>query len=813
LTYTNQILRINLKTKEIKKEPLNLENAQQYLGGRGYAVKVLYDELKPGIDPLKYENKIVIMTGPLTGTNSPTTSRWCMVFKSPLTKRTLNDTHCGGSLGIELKRAGYDGIIIEDTSDSPVYLLIDNNDVSIKNASDLWGKSIEETEILLKKHHTTHSIASIGIAGENLVLFACVRNGARTAGRGGIGAVWGSKKLKAIVVHGSNKIEVANEFAFRKFNKKFRDVLKGHPVTGTGMKLYGTPILANIVNKHGVLPVKNYNTGIFKEIRNITGETLKEYLVKLEPCRGCPISCGRLMSYENIETQGPEFETIWAFGPNCGVSDLKTIFKANLLCNRLGLDTISTGNVIAWYMECRNKGIIPEAIEFGEKQGLLALIEKIAKRQEEGELLANGVQLAASMIGQGSEEFACHVKGLEMPAYDPRGIKGMALSYATSNSGGSHLKGYTVIQEVLSVPHFVDPLTDEGKADLVKTMQDVFAVIDSAEWCKFTTLAVFSTLKCEVALYAKLLTTATGFFIDELEFKKIGERIWNLERLFNIREGLSRQNDTLPPRFLNEPLPEGPARGHIVNIDELLQEYYHTRGWDELGMPSDRKLEELSIQPIRTVTKLQVALDLRDLDEAIKIARKSARGGVDWIEAGTPLIKACGMDVVRKLRLLFPHKVIVADLKTMDTGFLETEMAAMAGADVVCILGIAPDSTIEDAVGAGKKFGVKIFADLIGVTNPVDRAIQLEKLGVDIIGLHIGIDQQLRSGFDKIPFPTLKTLKESLKIPIAVAGGLKAETISSAIECGADILIVGSAITRSADPQQATRRLKQLIIT
>ncbi|MFX0184465.1 MAG: 3-hexulose-6-phosphate synthase, partial [Candidatus Hodarchaeota archaeon] len=506
------------------------------------------------------------------------------------------------------------------------------------------------------------------------------------------------------------------------------------------------------------------------------------------------------------------FETIWAFGPNCGISDLKTIFKANLQCNRLGLDTISTGNVIAWYMECREKGIIPEAIEFGDFQGLLALIEKIAKRQGEGELLANGVQNAALKIGQGSEEFACHVKGLEMPAYDPRGLKGMALSYVTSNSGGTHLKGYTIIQEVLSVPHFVDPFNEVGKADLVKTMQDVFAVLDSSEWCKFTTIAVFSTLNCEADLYAKLLTTATGFFIDEPELKKIGERIWNLERVFNIREGLTRADDTLPPRFLKEPLPEGPARGHIANIDALLQEYYHTRGWDELGIPSDRKLEELSIEPIETLAKLQVALDLRDLDEAIKIARKSALGGVDWIEAGTPLIKACGMDVVRKLRSLFPHKVIVADLKTMDTGFLETEMAAMAGADVVCILGIAPDSTIEDAVGAGKKYGVKIFADLIGVSNPIERAIQLEKLGVDIIGLHIGIDQQLRSGFDKIPFPTLKTLKEKLKIPVAVAGGLKAETIPSAVECGADVLIIGSAITRSADPQEATRCLKQIIL-
>jgi 3-hexulose-6-phosphate synthase len=502
---------------------------------------------------------------------------------------------------------------------------------------------------------------------------------------------------------------------------------------------------------------------------------------------------------------------VWAFGPNCGISNLKTIITANSLCNQYGLDTISTGNVIGWYMECGEKNIIDVAPKFGDEQNLLNLIEKIAYRTEEGNYLAEGVRNAAKKIGKGSEDFACHVKGLEMPAYDPRGIRGMALSYVTSTSGGTHLKAYTVIQEVLSLPHFVDPFTSDGKAGLVKVMQDVFAVLDSAEWCKFTSMAVFSTLNCEVDLYAKLLTTATGFYIDETVLKKIGERIYNLERMFLIREGLTKENDILPPRFLKEPMPEGPGKGHVVELEELLLEYYRVRGWDEFGNPSDKKLEELSIQPIHVSAKLQVALDLRDLDEAIKIAHKSAQGGVDWIEAGTPLIKSAGMDAVTKLRNLFPHKVIVADLKTMDAGFLETEMAALAGADVVCILGIAPDSTIKDAVGAGKKFGVKIFADLIGVSNPIERAKQLEQLGVDIIGFHIGIDQQLRSGFDKIPFPILTKLKDTVKITIAVAGGLKAETIPQAIESGANILIVGSAITRSVDPQKATQRLIDVI--
>ncbi|MHA2226525.1 MAG: 3-hexulose-6-phosphate synthase [Candidatus Hodarchaeales archaeon] len=811
MSYANQILRVKLNSKRIETEPLNLEIAHKYLGGRGYGVKILYDELSPEIDPLSPENKIVLMTGPMTGTKSSTSSRWCMVFKSPLTEKTLNDTHCGGKLGIEMKRAGYDGIIVEESSKRPIYLLVNDNKVSIEDASDIWGKSINETESILLERHPGHSVATIGPAGENLVLFACVINGNRTAGRGGIGAVWGSKKLKAVVIHGSQEITLANEFAFRLENKKFRNTLKGHPITGTGMGRYGTPILVNIVNKHGVFPVKNYSEGIFKDVRQIAGETLKEHFIRKSSCHGCTITCGRIMKYKDVETQGPEFESLWALGPNCGISDLNIIFKANVLCNQLGLDSISTGNVIAWYMECFEKGIIQGASNFGDGEFLLSMIEKIARKEGEGELLAKGVRLAAKRIGKGTEKFACHVKGLEMPAYDPRGIKGMALSYATSNSGGTHLKGYTVIQEVLSLPHFVDPFTEDKKAELVKKMQDIFAVIDSAEWCKFTTMAVFTTLKCEVKIYAKLLTTATGFFIDENELRKIGERIYNLERLFNIREGLTKDDDNLPQRFLEETIPEGPAKGQTVNLDNLLQNYYHVRGWDELGNPSDRKLEELSIKPIRISAKVQVALDLRDFDEAIGIARKSVLGGIDWIEAGTPLIKSAGMEIVRKLRHLFPNKMIVADLKTMDTGFLETEMAALAGADVVCILGIAPDSTIKDAVGAGKKFGVKIFADLIGIESPIERAIQLEKLGVDIIGLHIGIDQQLRSDFDKIPFPTLKKLKQSVKTLIAVAGGLKAETIPTAVDTGADILIIGSAITRSADPQKATQHIMRLV--
>lgn len=810
MTYANKILRINLETQEIREEPLDFEIVQKYLGGRGLGVKILYDELQPKIDPLSSANKIAVMTGPMTGTISPTSSRWCMVFKSPLTKNTLNDTHCGGSLGIQLKKAGFDGIIIEGKSPNPCYIHIQDSKVEILDASDLWGKDTYETQQKLKEKHERHSVASIGPAGENLVKFACILNDARYAGRGGIGAVWGSKNLKAIAVKGSNRIVPANEYAFKKVTRKFLNILKGHPITGTGLGLYGTPILTTAVNKSGVLPVKNFQEGIFDNVRAIAGETLRELLVKQVPCQGCPIGCGRSLKFEDNTTH-LEYESLWALGPNCNISDLKIIFEASEKCNRYGLDTISTGNAIAWYMECAERGLVSDAPKFGDGDGLLKLIDDIATQTNSGQLLAQGVKNAAEKIGQGSSDFACHVKGLEMPAYDPRGIKGMALSYATSNTGATHLKAYTVIQEILSTPHYVDPLAEEGKAELVKEMQDVYATLDSAEWCKFTSMAVFSTLKCEVDIYAQLLTTATGFFIDSAEFKKIGERIYNLERLFNYREGLSRVDDELPKRFLTEKLPAGPAKGQVVDNSALLTQFYRLRGWEDDGSPSDRKLEELGIKPLHTSAKLQVALDLRDMDEAIKIAKSAVAGGVDWLECGTPLVKSVGMDIVRKLRELFPHKTIVCDLKTMDTGFLESEMAHLAGADIVCILGIAPDTTIVDAVGAGKKFGIKIHADLIGVSNPIERAIELEKLGVDYIGLHIGIDTQLRSGFDKVPYPTLKKLKESIKIPVAVAGGLNAETIPKAVATGADILIVGGAITRSANPEQATRRLKEKI--
>ena len=807
--YANQLARINLSNQQVTKEPLDFEIVQEYLGGRGYAVKLLYEELAPKIDPLGPDNKFVLMTGPLTGSTSPTTSRYCVVYKSPLTN-TLNDSHCGGNLGVELKKSGYDGLILEGRAENPCYILITDDQISIEDASDLWGKDINETTETLSARHPKYSIATIGQAGENLVKFACLANQHRFAGRGGSGAVLGSKNVKALVIKGSGKITVANEYAFKTLNRKFIETLNGHPVTGGAMVRYGTPVLSTSVNKSGVFPVKNFQEGIFPNIRDVAAETLRDLMSTRKGCRGCPIGCGRSFEFEDVNAF-LEYESLWALGVNCNIHNIRTILQASKLCNAYGLDTISAGNVIGWFMECGEKGLVADAPKFGDEKALLALLEKIAMRSDEGNMLADGVKLAADQVGKGSQKFACHVKGLELPAYDPRGLKGMALSYVTASSGGTHLKAYTVVQEILSLPHYVNPLSEEGKVDLVKRMQDVFAVIDSAEWCKFTSLAMFSTLACEIDLYAKILTTATGFFIDSEEFYKIGERIYNIERLFNHREGFTADDDVLPDRFLTETLPEGPAKGQTADTTELLKAYYHLRGWDAQGVPSDRKLEELNIAPIESHAKLQVALDLRDMDEAIRIAKAAVAGGVDWLECGTPLVKSVGMDIVRNLRELFPDKTIVCDLKTMDTGFLESEMAALAGSDIVCILGVAPDGTIKDAAGARKKFGIKIHVDLINSPDPIQRAIEAEKLGADYIGLHIGIDQQMRSGYDKVPYPTLKKLKESVNIPVCVAGGLNETTIPKAIECGADVLIVGGAITRSANPEEATRRLMDII--
>lgn len=820
--YMNRILRVDLTTGEISSEELDFETAAQFIGGRGYGAKILYDELKPGTDPLGPDNKLIFMTGPLTGTAAPTSGRFSVSTKSPATG-TIFDANSGGYFGVELKRSGYDGIIFEGKSSKPVYLSIINGEARLNDASALWGLDTTQTEDRLKQivGDPFARVACIGPAGERLVKIAAIMNEKhRTAARGGVGAVMGSKNLKAIVVRGRAEIPLANRYAFMKEVKRTIQVLKGHPITGDGLARYGTSVLVHIINKAGIFPVRNYSTGVFEEAEKVSGEYMSKTILRgKKGCFACPIMCGRitqprLPTGETIETEGPEYETVWALGPNCGISDLNAIAVANDLCNKLGVDTISMGQAIGFLMACAEKGKVkPSEIgldaKFGDTEALLKLIRMTAYREGIGDLLAEGTRSAAKKLE--ADDFAIHVKGLELPAYDPRGVKGMALSYATSNRGGCHLRAFMIVPEILSMPRYLNPNSYDDKAALTKVMQDVFAVLDSLVLCKYTTMALFSTLAFEPDFYARLLTCATGFYVDREEFYRIGERIYNIERLFNVREGFSRKDDALPRRFTEVPMPDGPAKGETVDMDRLLNEYYAVRGWDYNGIPSSKKVLQLGLKPVYEGPQLQVAIDERYLKDAIPIAEKAYRGGAEIIEAGTPLIKSEGLNAVRSLRKACPNATILADLKTFDTGWLETELAVEAGADIVTVMGATDDYTISDAVGAARKYNVKVMVDLMNLKDPLSRALEVEKLGVDMVCMHVGISAQSREREVDQKVALVQNLARSLKIPVSVAGGIKLEVVPQMVKAGARVLVVGGAITKSANPEEATKRFVEAI--
>jgi len=820
--YINKILRVNLSSGEISQEELDWEIAASFIGGRGYGAKVLYDDLKVGIDPLGPENKLIFMTGPLTGTPAPTSGRFSVSTKSPATGGIF-DANSGGFFGVELKRAGFDGIIFEGASNSPVYLKIINGAASLHDASQLWGLDAFATEDRLKEivGDPMARVACIGPAGERLVKIAAIMNEKhRTAARGGVGAVMGSKRLKAIVVRGRGEIPLANPHAFMKEVKQTLSVLKGHPITGDGLARYGTAVLVHIINKAGIFPVRNYSTGVFEDAEKVSGENITKTILRgKKGCYACPIMCGRatrvpLPEGAVLETEGPEYESVWSLGPNCGISDINGITIANDLCNKYGVDTISMGQVVGMLMAAVEKGHVkPEDIginaKFGDTEALLKLIKMTAFREGVGNLLAEGSRTAAKEIN--AEDCAIHMKGLELPAYDPRGVKGMALSYATSNRGGCHLRAFMIVPEVLSMPRYLNPNSYDDKATLVKVMQDVFAVLDSLVLCKYTTMALFDTLAFEPDSYARLLTTATGFYVDREEFYKIGERIYNVERLFNSREGFTRKDDYLPRRFLEVPMPEGPAKGEVVDMDRLLNEYYAVRGWDYNGIPSNKKVTQLGLKPLYEGPQLQVAIDERYLKDAVPIAEKSYKGGADIIEAGTPLIKSEGLNAVRQLRKVCPNATILADLKTFDTGWLETELAVEAGADIVTVMGATDDYTIKDAVGAARKYHVKVMVDLMNLKDPLARALEVEKLGVDLVCMHVGISSQTREREVDQKIALVQNLVKSLKIPVSVAGGIKLEVVPQMVNAGAGVLVVGGAITKSANPEEATHRFVDLI--
>lgn len=592
--YQGKILRVNLTDRTIKTEPLDFETAVKYVGGRGLGTKYMLDEVDPTVDPLSPENKLMIVTGPLTGTPNPTGGRYMVVTKGPLTG-TIASSNSGGRWGAELKFAGYDMIIFEGKADQPVYLAIEDDKVEIRDAAHLWGKEVSPTEAILAQETPERSkFLSIGPAGERLSLMACIMNDThRAAGRTGVGAVMGSKNLKAIAVRGTNKVPLADEAGLKELNQHLLKLIKENGVTGEGLPAYGTAILVNVINELGVLPTNNFQEAKFAEADQISGEHMTEhYLTRKDPCFRCPIGCGRYVSFDGKEGGGPEYETIWAFGSDCGVTDFKDIMDVNFVCNEVGIDTITAGATIAAGMELYQRGLISEAdldgvpLQFGDGKGMVEWTRRMGYREGLGDLMADGSYRLGEHFGV--PEISMSVKKQELPAYDPRALQGQALAYATSNRGGCHVRAYLISPEVLGLPEPLDRFSVEGKATWVKIFQDLTAWIDSSGLCLFTSFAL------GVNEYAAMFDKVVGGNYTAEDVLTAGERIYNLERLFNLKAGIDPSQDTLPKRLLHDPIPEGPSKGEVARLDELLPEYYAVRGWDQ-GVPNQAKQEELGL--------------------------------------------------------------------------------------------------------------------------------------------------------------------------------------------------------------------------
>ena len=592
--WVGKILRVNLTNKTTKTEDLNQSLAKDYIGGRGLASKILLDEVDPKIDGLSSENKLIFITGPLTGTGAPCGARFMVVTKSPLTE-SIACSNSGGYWGPELKSAGYDGIIIEGKSDKPVYLWIKNDIVEIKEASGVWGKDVHQTDDILRKETDQKArVACIGPAGEKLVLIAAIMNDRnRSAARSGVGAVMGSKNLKAIVVRGTKGFEVAD--GFRNKNIEISNLFAGDLAKGYG--ILGTTMAVDICNQVGILPANNFRESIFAGAANISGQAIrKNILIRKRSCHGCVLGCGRVTKVVDPDFagmgEGPEYETVYAFGSTCMIDNLSAVAKANYICNEMGMDSISMGVTIACAMELFEKGFITEKevvmdLSFGNAKAMVEMVKKTGMREGFGDKLAEGSFRLASRYGH--PEFSMTSKKQEISAYDPRGSKGMALTYATNPRGGDHTRGATVFPEIFGIPKKVKSKAIEGKAEIAKELQDLGAANDSNGVCMFATVVV------NHEPFVQLLNAATGLNFTLRDYQLSGERTWNVERLFNVRAGLKREADSIPKRLLEEPVPEGPTKGEVAVLEPMLEEYYRLRGWDKDGVPTQEKLKELGI--------------------------------------------------------------------------------------------------------------------------------------------------------------------------------------------------------------------------
>jgi aldehyde:ferredoxin oxidoreductase len=600
--YAGKILKVDLSSLSYVIEDTPLDLIVNFMGGKGFGAKILYDELKPGCGSLSEDNILVVATGPLTGTLMPASGHITLCTKSPLTGIWL-DSHSAGFLGPELKMAGYDAIIIKGKAKKPTILVIKNDKISFEDGKDLWGKyTFESQELLRQKYGRDCQFMCIGPAGERKARFANIVSGGRGFGRGGSGAVMGSKNLKAIVVKGTNGINISDLDGFMRMCKEAYNELAISPDTGGGRPKYGTNSIYSFMIEAGAHPVKNFQTGVFEEVKECNEDVLdRKYYKRNIACFSCPINCSKASRVDNGKykgkfTEGPEYENMWSLGAQCGNSNIGAIIYAEHLCDEYGVDAISAGNVIGFTMECFEKGILSEKqigfrANFGNDEAIIKFIEMMGKGEGIGELMSQGVRQMAKELGKGTEKFAMHVKGMEIPAYDPRGAFGMGLAYATSDRGACHLRAWTIGAEILDTQDRMDPFATEFKAELVKNQQDFYAVIQSAVVCLFLN---FGLSQRHITRSLQTLTGIKEWKTTE-DILKIGERIYNLTRLFSMREGISRKDDTLPERLLKEPVSEGPTKGVVVDLDTMLKEYYLVRHWDEEGRPTKEKLAELGL--------------------------------------------------------------------------------------------------------------------------------------------------------------------------------------------------------------------------
>lgn len=603
--YKNKILRVDLTRRTFAEEPLSQALIHDYIGGRGFGIKLLYDEVKPGIDPLGEENELIFVTGPLAGTNAQSFGRYKVFFKSPLTG-TYFKTCSGGYLAAEMKFSGLDAIIVRGIADRPVFLWINEGHYEFRDASYLWGLDCDDTHALIRQElgDCRVRLACIGPAGEKGVKYAGIFSDRRACGRGGGGTVMGSKNLKAIAVRGRQRVELADAAAFA---RAVKEQIKGYQASPpfAGFTETGSQI-AEFTNVLGMFPTRNFREGVLPGWEKIQGSEYTKLRVRKTRCHSCMVHCGTIAKvaagrYAGAWSEGPEYETIWAFTGPVVDANIGLTIAADKLCDDLGLDTISTGSSIGFAYELYEKGIITKQdtggleLTIGNSEPVMTLIRQIAYREGLGDLLAEGTREAARRIGKGAEQYAIQVKGLELPAYDPRGAKAHGLNLLTANIGADHNTGYA-LQEVFGIaePRAVDRFAVEGKGELTKWNQDITALLETGILCSF----VPSMNMLPPETYGKLIASATGIkdFADPAYLWLVGERIFNLERMFNVREGFGRKDDVFPRRLTREPMPSGPSKGQVFEAGPLLDDYYRARGWDvTTGIPTRAKLDELGL--------------------------------------------------------------------------------------------------------------------------------------------------------------------------------------------------------------------------